>query len=126
MKKVALLLVLLVGLGMASVKQTTGANFVQVDIINEQVKPTKLINVGFQDVLTATKLDFIINSGNFTTGSAVTTASVRWIMSDGTQVSTNVLTAGTPITNMLSNWMSLVIINGATTRNFTGAIRLIK
>jgi len=120
MKKVVLAIVCL-GILLAAPIRTIGKDFIQVDFNSERVLPNKALNQGFADILAYDKMDFIIVSGS----TAITTASVRWIQNDGTLISSNVLTSGTPITNFLSNWMSIVIPNGTATRNFSGNIRLI-
>jgi len=121
MKKI-LFILLVMCLSFATVKEIKGANYIQIDVKAEQIIPNKRLNQSFQDILPFTKMDFVMVSGSV----AVTTASVQWTQQDGTLVSTNVLTSGTPITNFLSNWASIVFINGAVTRNFTGIIRVIK
>lgn len=122
-----LLVMCLLSYAMATIKEIKGDNYIQIDVKAEQVLPNKLINRGFENILPFTKMDFIMASGNvIASPNLISTASVRWIQQDGTLITSNVLTSGTPITSFLSNWASIVITNGATTRNFTGIIRVIK
>lgn len=110
MKKLFLCLILAVFCSQiqAVSKNYTTATAVQYDFIGESVAIGSSITKTFYNAVDYNGLDFNIassSSGN------ITTANVIWKLTDGSTLTTETLTSGTPITKMKSSVVTIVINN---------------
>jgi len=106
MKKILTTLVLLLVLSgslFASTVLRTGTSYKAIDIISETVPTSGFFQYSFSGVGDYSLVDF--------TDSTATTASVKFMKSNGTVDSTVTLTAGTPIVNKAYNNIEVRINN---------------